>query len=450
MRHRLVDVAVPGWVDPASAARTLLAGEPNAVFLDSGIHADSGMSVIAVGSRHVTADVGGSTITVDGVTTPGSILDFLRGELDDLTAEPGTGFRLGWVGWLGYGLGDETLGRRTTRHSDHPDASLLFIDRAVIFDHRAHSISLVALDSTGTQQDLWRSRTEAALRSEPIATGQPATKTVATWHTSDADYLEQIAECQRHIADGDAYQLCLTTEVNVATNVDPLETYLALRQSSPSHHGAYFAAGGVALLSASPEQFLAVSPGGVVESKPIKGTRPRGATAEADEALKAELLASGKERAENLMIVDLMRNDIGRVSEIGSVEVPSLLAVESYRHVHQLVSTIRGRLRPGLTAIDAVQACFPAGSMTGAPKYGAVAILEGLEQRARGLYSGAFGYFGLDGRVDLSVIIRSIVLDAAGATIGAGGGITALSVAAEELAEVKLKAAALLAVLGAG
>jgi anthranilate synthase component 1 len=446
MRHGVVDVAVRGWVDPDRAARTLLAGEPNAVFLDSGIHADSGMSVVALGSRHVTADVASSTITVDGVTVTGSILDFLALELGDNTVEPGTGFRLGWAGWLGYGLGAETLGRPHSWSSRHPDASLLFVDRAVVFDHRAHTISLVALGSTPLD---WFERTEQALHAEPIVGRQRSTTAPAIWHSSDADYLEQIVDCQRRIADGDAYQLCLTTEVSVATDADPLDTYLSLRESSPSHHGAYFVAGGVALLSASPEQFLAVSPDGVVESKPIKGTRPRGETAEADAALKVELLASGKERAENLMIVDLMRNDIGRVSEIGSVEVPSLLAVESYRHVHQLVSTVRGRLREGLAAIDAVRACFPAGSMTGAPKYGAVAILEGLEQRARGLYSGAFGYFGLDGRVDLSVIIRSIVLDDDGATIGAGGGITALSVPAEELAEVKLKAAALLAVLGA-
>jgi anthranilate/para-aminobenzoate synthase component I len=143
-----------------------------------------------------------------------------------------------------------------------------------------------------------------------------------------------------------------------------------------------------------------------------------------------------------------MRNDIGRVSEVGSVSVPSLLAVETYAHVHQLVSTVRGTLTAGLDAVDAVAACFPAGSMTGAPKHSAVTILDRLEHRARGVYSGAFGYFSLDGRIELSMVIRSILLDVDGATVGTGGGITALSVPAEELDEVKLKAAALLAVLG--
>jgi anthranilate synthase component 1 len=227
-----------------------------------------------------------------------------------------------------------------------------------------------------------------------------------------------------------------------------VKTYLALRQTSPSHHGSYFRAGDAALLSSSPELFLSVTAGGLVESRPIKGTRRRGVTPESDALLVAELLGSDKERAENLMIVDLMRNDIGRVSEVGSVSVPSLLAVESYAQVHQLVSTVRGTLRSGLAGVDAVAACFPAGSMTGAPKHSAVTILERLEHRARGAYAGAVGYFGLDGRIELSMVIRSILLDASGATVGAGGGITALSVPAEELDEVHLKAAALLAVLG--
>ena len=246
---------------------------------------------------------------------------------------------------------------------------------------------------------------------------------------------------------GDAYQLCLTNEARVDARPDPLDTYLRLRASNPSHHGALFRAGALSLLSSSPELFLSVSPTGAIESKPIKGTRRRGARPNEDALLAIELESSAKERAENLMIVDLMRNDIGRVSEVGSVSVPSLLALESYAHVHQLVSTVRGQLARGLDGLDAVAACFPAGSMTGAPKHSAVAILDRLENRARGVYSGAFGYFGLDTRIDLSMVIRSIVLDPDGATIGSGGGITALSVPEEELEEVRLKAAALLAVL---
>jgi len=257
-----------------------------------------------------------------------------------------------------------------------------------------------------------------------------------------------ILECQHSITEGDAYQLCLTTEATVDARPDPVATYLALRAASPTHHGALIRAGGVALLSASPEQFLAVSPEGLVTTSPIKGTRPRGQTEADDWRLRTELAASDKERAENVMIVDLMRNDIARVSKPGSVDVTKLLEVESYAQVHQLVSTVRGQLRDGLNGIDAVRACFPAGSMTGAPKLAATEILDRLENRARGIYSGAFGYVGLDGAVDLAMVIRSIIIDSAGSTVGTGGGITALSVPQEELAEAKLKAAALLTVLG--
>ena len=211
-----------------------------------------------------------------------------------------------------------------------------------------------------------------------------------------------------------------------------------------SHHGGLLRFGAHALLSASPEEFLAVSPAGMLRTRPIKGTRPRSADPITDRMLRAELLASAKERAENLMIVDLMRNDLGRVAALGSVAVPALLQVESYPHVHQLVSTIEARLAPGLSAVDAIEACFPAGSMTGAPKASAMTILRALEGGERGVYAGAFGYLGLDGAADLAMVIRSIVLGPAGASIGTGGGITALSVADEEIEETRIKAAALI------
>jgi anthranilate synthase component 1 len=257
-----------------------------------------------------------------------------------------------------------------------------------------------------------------------------------------------IARCQDAIIEGDAYQLCLTTSVRVEPAADPVTTYLALRAANPSHHGGFLQAGGISLVSSSPEQFLSIDPSGTITTKPIKGTRRRDNDPINDDRLKAELLASDKERAENLMIVDLMRNDLGRVCEVGSVVVSRLFEVESYATVHQLVSTVSGRLRSDVSTVEAIAASFPAGSMTGAPKHSATLILDSLEAAPRGIYSGVFGYVGLDGAVDLAMVIRSIVMDDRGSTIGAGGGITALSVPTEELAEVKLKAAALLAVLG--
>jgi para-aminobenzoate synthetase component 1 len=452
MRHRVHESPLPGFTDPAELFEAVFATEPTAVWLDSGVHADRGMSYIGLGTRTLTANVAERSITVDGAESAGEVLEFLRGELVAADApdpeSPAAGFRLGWVGWLGYELRAQTMGLASGHRSRYPDAALLFVDRAVVFDHAERSMRVIGLSADAVRELQGRIRGRGRSAAAEWAV-RPARATVeAEWAYGDDEYLGMIRDCQTAIGAGDAYQLCLTTEVRVPVRPDPLAAYLELRASNPSHHGALFRFGEVSLLSSSPEIFLTVTPGGTIESKPIKGTRRRGATAREDAALVAELLASDKERAENLMIVDLMRNDIGRVSEVGSVAVPTLLAVETYAHVHQLVSTVRGTLAAGLGGVDAVAACFPAGSMTGAPKHSAVTILDRLENRARGVYAGAFGYFGLDGRIELSMVIRSILLDAGGATVGTGGGITALSVPAEELDEVKLKSAALLAVLG--
>jgi anthranilate synthase component 1 len=226
-----------------------------------------------------------------------------------------------------------------------------------------------------------------------------------------------------------------------------LAVYRRLRRSNPSHHGAFLCLDGTALLSSSPEIFLTVTADGSATTKPIKGTRPRGANAEEDRMLRDELAQNVKERAENVMIVDLMRNDLGRVAQEGTTRVDSLLTVESYANVHQLVSTVSVQLKPDCTALDAVEACFPAGSMTGAPKISAMRILSGLEGGERGIYAGAFGYFGDDGAAQLAMVIRSLVIDHTGVSLGSGGGITIDSDPAAELAEMHLKAAPLLRAL---
>ncbi|HEV7740814.1 MAG TPA: anthranilate synthase component I family protein [Pseudolysinimonas sp.] len=386
------------------------------------------------------------------------VLDAVRAELSgpvpeaDADAPP---FRLGLVGWLGYELRGETMGVPVSRDSRYPDAAFLRVDRAVAIEPDG-SAQLLALATSWDELAPWREALTLLLSQLPTfvaSAGGEASKVGnqllgVEWHETEEQYLANIAACQEAIREGEAYQLCLTTEAQVDGAFDPVAIYSRLRAQSPSHHGALVRIGGVSLLSSSPERFLEVHPDGIVRTHPIKGTRRRDPDAASDARLRDELLASDKERAENIMIVDLMRNDLARVSEPGSVIVPSLLDVESYAQVHQLVSSIEGRLRPGLDGVDAIAACLPAGSMTGAPKQRATEILDSLEQRARGLYAGAFGYLGRDGRVDLAMTIRSIVLDARGATIGTGGGITALSVPDEEVAEARLKAAALLAALG--
>ncbi|WP_345764449.1 anthranilate synthase component I family protein [Diaminobutyricibacter sp. McL0608] len=467
MATRILRFPVDGWLEPEAAFLGAFAHEPYVVWLDAGPDAQSGVSVIAAasgGSEFVTASVAEGTVSVgrpgeSPLTDSGDILAFLGESLaqfDDLVARhpQTTDFSLGWLGWLGYEYGAAASGVAVSP-TRLPDAAMLFVDRAVVFDHGTQTVELIALDRDGVAE--WAS----SLREQLTASGRMrgdgrrerrttngAEATTLRWRHDDATYLGLIRDCQEAIRRGDAYQLCLTNEAIVEVPVDPIDAYLRLRSSSPTHHGGLLRFGDVALLSASPEQFLSITPARRIRTKPIKGTRPRGATVSRDLDLRAELEASDKERAENVMIVDLMRNDLGRVCRVGSVEVHHLLAVESYAQVHQLVSTVEGVLADGVGPLDAVAACFPAGSMTGAPKISAMRILHELEDGPRGIYSGCFGYLGLDGSADLAMVIRSIVVEPERVSIGAGGGITALSVPEEELDEVAVKASALIAALG--
>lgn len=477
---------MPAWADPELVFLAVAAEADRVAWLDGGADAVEGRSVIAV------AEAGAPAVLGDDDLDPEAVYAALRAEiggLDGADAADSDGAdadvdehdrwasdraAVGWYGWFGYEFGARTL-RLPAAASDAPAAAFFFADRVIVFEHAARRVRLEWLDldeadaveAAGLRR--WVEETSAAIAAlaaergaprpgsdagarpgaEASAPTAPTTAPAARWRHHPAEYRAMIADCKAAIVRGDAYQLCLTNRIDVDVRPDPVATYLRLRHGSPSHHGGYLRFDDVALLSASPEQFLLVERDGTVATKPMKGTRPRSADDATDRALRAELSASDKERAENLMIVDLMRNDLGRIAELGSVRVPSLLEVEEYPHVHQLVSTVTARLRPGLTAIDAVRSAFPAGSMTGAPKESAMRILHGLEGGRRGIYSGAFGCLGADGSADLAMVIRSIVLTPRGASIGTGGGITALSVPEEEVEETRVKARALLAVLGA-
>ncbi|MFC4160763.1 aminodeoxychorismate synthase component I [Chitinimonas lacunae] len=379
----------------------------------------------------------------------------LRGPRPQIPAGLPFEFDLGFVGYLGYELKAET-GATAGHQSETPDAALLFVDRALVFDLAARQTYLLAL--AGADSEGWIDATKAQLADLPVAATEPAasprltgaTDLACQWRHDRTAYLQRIDQCLAQIRDGESYEICLTNTATLPGRPDPLATYLRLRRISPVPFGALLRLGEWSVLSASPERFLQVSRAGEAMSKPIKGTRRRGVDAAEDAALVDELRHSEKERAENLMIVDLVRNDLNRVCEIGSVQVPVLFGIESYAPVHQMVSTISGRLRPDQSAIDCVRACFPGGSMTGAPKLRTLEIIDRLEAGPRGVYSGALGWFGLGGALDLSIVIRTLVIGPQQASFGVGGAITALSDPAEEFEETLIKARALLAALAQG
>jgi para-aminobenzoate synthetase len=376
-------------------------------------------------------------------------------------------FNLGYVGYLGYELKAETGGTEAYQ-ADTPDAALLFADRALVLDHGTRTSYLLALsiagDPRGTAEArAWLATTAEELRvlraappdptpaltlSGPAMTDPDTGMHVELRHDRAA-YLKRIDECLDEITAGESYEICLTNMVTVHTQIDVLPTFAHLRRVSPVPFGALLDFDGVAVLSASPERFLSIDRHGTVEAKPIKGTRPRGGDATEDRALADELRGNPKDRAENLMIVDLLRNDLNAVCSVGSVHVPKLFDVETYAAVHQLVSTVRGTLAPGRSAIDCVRAAFPGGSMTGAPKVRTMEIIDRLEQGPRGVYSGALGWFSLSGASDLSIVIRTLVVDSGRVTFGVGGAIIALSDPDAEFDETVVKSRAMMTALAA-
>ncbi|WP_306206397.1 aminodeoxychorismate synthase component I [Actinoplanes sp. RD1] len=461
-------------VDAEAVFDTLFRGGDHPFWLDS--NAGPGVSIMGDASgplsRVARADVAAGTVTVAGAgrseTVTSGFFDWLDADLRAHRAEPDAplpfDFALGWVGYLGYELKAE-CGARPGHRSPHPDAVLVFADRAVVVDHRDGAVHLLTLDHPGAGDWLadtgtrLRALADARTRQRALAdTGtrpralaaRPADavprRDITLRHDRDT-YLGLIKECQAAIHEGETYEICLTNMLTVAGAVPPWAAYRALRRVSPAPFGAYLGFGDVAVLSASPERFLRVDAAGRAESKPIKGTRPRGATPEADDALRHDLATSEKDQAENLMIVDLVRNDLGRVGRPGTVRVPRLFDVESFATVHQLVSTVVTELRPGASAVDCVRAAFPGGSMTGAPKLRTMEIIDRLEGGPRGVYSGALGYFSLTGAADLSMVIRTLVVAGDRATYGVGGAIIALSDPAAEFEETAVKATGLLRLL---
>ena len=365
-------------------------------------------------------------------------------------------FTLGWLGYLGYELKRETGGNDVDAGT--PDAALLFAGRAVVLDHREQTVWLLALDAPDADEWLREARTAVgAASAAPASAVEPVSEAAPefTCRDSATDYKRKIADAQHEISEGNSYEVCLTTMLEApASGLDPWQSYLALRRRNPAPFASYLRFGELVVASTSPERFLRILSDGGMRAEPIKGTRGRSADPTEDAELRRDLETSLKDRAENIMIVDLLRNDLSHFAIPGSVTVSRLCAIESYATVHQMVSTVDAHLRPGAPRAEALAAAFPAGSMTGAPKISTMDILDQLEAGPRGIYSGAIGYFSLNAATDLAVVIRTLVVnpDGDGArtlSLGVGGAITADSVADDEYEEIRAKAFGVLSTLGA-
>jgi para-aminobenzoate synthetase component 1 len=313
-----------------------------------------------------------------------------------------------------------------------------------VVDHARRRSRLVAQDPAHLDEVF--GRLIRALSGPPPAAGVFRVMAPLRSNLSREDYLVALERIRGYLYAGDCYQVNFAQRFAVPAQGDAWQAYKGLRRMNPAPFGAYLATPDCRILCSSPERFLRVR-GDRVETKPIKGTRPRGGDPAEDRVLAESLRRSPKDRAENLMIVDLLRNDLGKVCAIGSVHVPTLFEVETYPRVHHLVSTVRGRLAGGRNAVDLLRACFPGGSITGAPKLRAMEIIEELEPHRRGVYCGAIGYLGYDGAMDTNIAIRTLVHSAGVVRLWAGGGIVADSDPDAEYRETYDKAAPLLELL---
>ena len=473
---RLLVRRLPCFPDPEDAFARLYAHSRNAYWLDSSraqrglarfsfMGSDEGPLGAVVRYRHATGRLCVSSgRNVAERTT--DIFGYLSTELDRSRlrepAEP-CGFAGGFVGYFGYELKALCDGAAVHR-SATPDAAFIFSDRAIVFDHLRRECRLLCVVEEGGERAAgeWLEATARLLAAlppprpsrraawTPLA-GGPLELPPPVFHLRrrEREYLADIQTCRRYLHDGESYEICLTNQIETASRAKPWDIYRALRRINPAPYAAFLRLGDLAVLSSSPERFLKIDRRRGVEAKPIKGTAARGQTIAEDRRRRLALRDSEKDRAENLMIVDLLRNDLGCVCEVGSVHVPKLMDVESYETVHQMVSTIRGRLRADHDVIDCVKAAFPGGSMTGAPKIRTMEILDRLEPGPRGIYSGALGYLSLSGEVDLSIVIRTLVCDGERMSVGTGGAITVQSDPDEEFRETVLKALPLMRAVAA-
>ena len=390
------------------------------------------------------------------------VLHILKNELGCLSYVPDPNlprFCGGAVGFMSYDIVRffEDLPDSTTDDLGLPDCTLIFTDTLLIFDHVRHKIRIVcntridgdpdgAYDRATAKIEELAERLRKPLPAQSRRPFDPNRKLKVTSNFTRDEYEKAVIKCKEYIAAGDIIQVVPSQRFSTEITADPLDVYRALRSLNPSPYMYYLSYGDNTLIGSSPE-ILVTEERGNVTVRPIAGTRPRGKSIEEDLSLEQELLKDEKERAEHIMLVDLGRNDIGRVCRYGSVKVDELMVIERYSHVMHLVSNVSGRLRVDQDQFDLLRATFPAGTVSGAPKIRAMEIIDEVEPTRRGTYAGAIGYFSYSGDMDACITIRTVLMQGNTAYVQAGGGVVADSVPANEYQETQNKAMALIKAL---
>ncbi|MFR8505598.1 MAG: aminodeoxychorismate synthase component I [Peptoniphilus sp.] len=348
-------------------------------------------------------------------------------------------FQLGYIGYFGYELKKDT-GNVSNKHSySYPDAYLKYCDRALVYDHLEKKLYLLSYgDDPDWKEDIKKFLDEdLEIKKEREEKRKfPKLKFVKDKKT----YTEDILKIKELIRAGETYEVCLTNRLDIFDKIDGKKYYMELRDKSPGQYSAFLPLEELKIASSSMERFMRVDKDKIVSTKPIKGTIKRGESKEEDESLIEELRSEEKTKSENLMIVDLLRNDLGKFCEIGSVEVPKLMDVETYKTLHQLVTTVSGKIKEDVDIIEVLEKTFPGGSMTGAPKKRTLEVIDELETYPRGVYSGTIGYISNNSTMDFNIVIRTALIEEDKATIGVGGAIILLSDEEEEFDEIVLKA----------
>ena len=348
-------------------------------------------------------------------------------------------FQLGYIGYFGYELKKDTENVSNKYSYSHPDAYLKYCDRALVYDHLEKKLYLLSYgDDLDWKKDIKKILDEdLEIKKEREEKRKfPKLKFVKDKKT----YTEDILKIKELIRAGETYEVCLTNRIDIFDKINGKKYYMELRDKSPGQYSAFLPLEELKIASSSMERFLRVDKNKLVSTKPIKGTIKRGESKEEDERLIEELRSEEKTKSENLMIVDLLRNDLGKFCEIGSVEVPKLMDVETYKTLHQLVTTVSGKIKEDVDIIEVLEKTFPGGSMTGAPKKRTLEIIDELETYPRGVYSGTIGYISNNSTMDFNIVIRTALIEEDKATIGVGGAIILLSDEEEEFDEIVLKA----------